>query len=231
MKLKQTIIGVVLGLLLVVLVVGLGFVDPNTPMGDVNADERINVVDSQLIARVASGLESDNCASDYDRNGRTDILDALKVAQVAAGIRIHNGGTCSNPSQVFTCGDTDGDGDVDSTDLNIITQYLSSPSLFTCDGTAICPTTGEVCPAGEQCPSTLPFGFTRTCADTGFNDGTTMLTPNGILDDGDRLMIGLYVGGYMSALSMCNVPCRDPSRIPPPVPIAGPTKPKAPVRR
>ena len=219
-----------LGLLLVVLVSALLPVPLNTIIGDVDDDKKITIRDAQLISKVSARLEPPNCASDYNGNGRTEITDALYVAQIVAGTRIHNQGTCSNRNQAFTCGDADGDGDVDSTDLNVITQYLSSPSLFTCDGTAVCPTTGLVCPAGEQCPSVVPIGFTRTCADTGFNDGTSMLPPNGILDDGDRLMIELYVGGYTPALSMCDIPCRDPSTIPPPVPFAAPSKPKAPFR-
>src|SRR3989338_1978774 len=98
MKLKQTIIGVMLGLLLVVLVVALVPVPVTTIMGDVNNDGRITITDAQGIARVHSGLESSNCASDYDRNGRTNILDALKVAQLSAGLRIHSTGTCNDPN-------------------------------------------------------------------------------------------------------------------------------------
>ena len=47
MKLKQTIIGVMLGLLLVVLVVALVPVPGTTIMGDVDNDGRITVSDAQ----------------------------------------------------------------------------------------------------------------------------------------------------------------------------------------
>jgi len=60
-------------------------ISPNT---FVCGDGRITITDSQLIARVSSGLEGPNCASDYDRNERTDILDGLFVAQIAVGSRL-----------------------------------------------------------------------------------------------------------------------------------------------
>src|SRR3989344_5150290 len=124
MKLKQTIIGVMLGLLLVVFVVGLLPVLGTTPMGDVNADGRITITDAQLIARVSAGLEPSNCASDYNRNGRTEITDALKVAQVAAGSGFHVAGSCADPSRQYVCGDVDGDGDVDSMDESILFERV-----------------------------------------------------------------------------------------------------------
>src|SRR3989344_1752184 len=196
MKLKQTIIGVMLGLLLVVLVVALVPVPGTTIMGDVDNDGRITVSDAQGIARVSSSLESSNCASDYDRNGRTNILDALKVAQISVGTRIHSTGTCDDPNKQFVCGDVNGDARVTQRDVDLLGDYV----------------------AGRP----VPLEFTTACADV--TSTTSGHLADGIINEIDAIYLGLYVQGFAD-LSFCNAPCRDPRTIPPPVPLRSPVKP------
>jgi len=190
MKLKQTIIGVMLGLLLVVLVVGLNPGSSNSIMGDANLDGRITVTDSQLIARVVSGLEPSNCVADYDRSGRVTILDALKVAQIVAGTRLHTSGTCDDP--VTVCGDVNNDNVITQADLNLLRDYVQ----------------------GLPTP-----GMDITCADTtGGTLGDIPNGIIDELD-AQMVFWYLNQGPSASELSFCNIPCRDPRTIPPPAPI------------
>ena len=186
-------------------------------------DGRITVTDSQLIARVSSSLESSNCASDYDRNGRTNILDALKVAQIAVGTRIHSTGTCDNPNKQFVCGDVNGDARITQRDVDDLSQAIAGS--FACDGVTLCPTIGTACPLGEYCYPNAPVGFDERCGDVVDSNPAAIcgLHPDGVIDRDDVDAVRYYLLGSECILDGCYAPCRDPRSIPPPVPLRKPS--------
>ncbi len=215
MKLKQATIWIMLGLLLVVTAVALLPLPGRNMMGDVDADNRITFRDYFLIARVSSQLEPPNCASDYDRSGKTDVLDALKVYQIASGLREHNTGTCDNSSKRFVCGDANGDGRVTQIDANLVLSFSrSSGANCTVDG--ICELTGEKCidysadiPGVSVCNRDIEL-HVNYAIDSGSTFPVDSEGPDYHVDLGDYYRILYYLRGYADLLDGCASPYRAP---------------------
>jgi beta-glucosidase len=62
---------------------------PTVPLGDVNSDSTVDIIDALLIAQFYVGLDPDNFnqeAADVDCSGSIDIVDALLTAQYYVGL-------------------------------------------------------------------------------------------------------------------------------------------------
>ena len=59
--------------------------------GDVNSDNKVDIVDALLIARYDAGLPVSNFnvkAGDVDGNGPVNIVDALHIARYVVGLDV-----------------------------------------------------------------------------------------------------------------------------------------------